>query len=62
MPAVLKAMMRHADISATMKYYVGQDAESMADAVWKSEFMNTSMNTTEKEAKGGSEPFPVSGW
>ena len=26
--------MRHEDIGTTMKYYVGQNAEAMADAVW----------------------------
>ncbi|MEX2310641.1 MAG: tyrosine-type recombinase/integrase [Pirellulales bacterium] len=34
MPAVLQQLMRHADVQTTMKYYVGQDAEAMADAVW----------------------------
>jgi len=34
MPAVLKELMRHADISTTMKYYVGQNAEAMADEIW----------------------------
>ncbi len=34
MPAVLQQLMRHEDISTTMKYYVGQDAERIADAVW----------------------------
>jgi hypothetical protein len=26
--------MRHEDISTTMKYYVGQDADAMADTLW----------------------------
>lgn len=34
MPAVLKDLMRHQDISTTMKYYVGQNAEAMAAAIW----------------------------
>jgi hypothetical protein len=34
MPNVLRELMRHADISTTMKFYVGQNAEATADAVW----------------------------
>lgn len=34
MPNVLRELMRHTDIATTMKYYVGQNAESAADAVW----------------------------
>ncbi len=36
MPTVLRELMRHEDISTTMKYYVGQNAEAMADALWAS--------------------------
>jgi integrase len=35
MPAVLKELMRHSDISTTMKYYAGQDVSAMEDAAWK---------------------------
>jgi len=34
MPAVLKDLMRHRSIDTTMKYYVGQNAEAMADVLW----------------------------
>ncbi len=34
MPPVLQQLMRHEDINTTMKYYVGQNAEAMADVVW----------------------------
>ena len=34
MPAVLQRLMRHADISTTMKYYVTMDADSVADELW----------------------------
>ena len=34
MPNVLRELMRHEDISTTMKYYVGTNAEATADAVW----------------------------
>jgi len=35
MPPELRELMRHADISTTMQYYVGQDAESTAAALWR---------------------------
>jgi hypothetical protein len=34
MPTVLRELMRHADISTRMKFYVGQDAEATADVLW----------------------------
>ena len=34
MPTVLRELMRHEDISTTMKYYVGQNAEATADLLW----------------------------
>ncbi len=34
MPAVLQSLMRHEDVQTTMKYYVGEDANAMADAIW----------------------------
>ncbi len=34
MPQVLQEMMRHDDISTTMRFYVGQNAERAADAIW----------------------------
>ena len=34
MPTVLRKMMRHASIETTMAYYVGNDAEATADALW----------------------------
>lgn len=43
MPAVLKELMRHADIGTTMKYYVGQNAESTADDLWRNH--GTAINT-----------------
>lgn len=32
MPAVLQQLMRHVSIETTMKYYVGRDADAVADA------------------------------
>ncbi len=34
MPAVLKRLMRHADIGTTMAYYVDLDAAEVADQLW----------------------------
>lgn len=34
LPAELRELMRHADIQTTMRYYVGQEAETTADALW----------------------------
>lgn len=41
MPAVLKELMRHADVGTTMKFYAGQNAEAMADAVWEAASRST---------------------
>lgn len=47
MPAVLKRLMRHADIGTTMRYYVDQDAATIADDLWqKFGNGNTSGNKT----------------
>ncbi|QDU27765.1 Tyrosine recombinase XerC [Anatilimnocola aggregata] len=35
MPVVLQQLMRHEDISTTMRFYVGKNAEATADAVWE---------------------------
>jgi integrase len=34
MPQILMQLMRHEDISTTMKYYVGREAEATADVIW----------------------------
>jgi integrase len=34
MPAVLQELMRHESIGTTMEFYVGQNAEATAEAVW----------------------------
>lgn len=34
MPVVLQELMRHESISTTLRYYVGQNAEATADAIW----------------------------
>jgi hypothetical protein len=34
MPAVLQQLMRHESVETTMRFYVGQNADATADAVW----------------------------
>jgi integrase len=36
MPAVLKQLMRHASIETTMRYYVGIQADDVAEELWRS--------------------------
>lgn len=35
MPQVLKELMRHESIDTTLRFYVGQDAEKIAEEIWK---------------------------
>jgi len=35
MPAVLQQLMRHESIDTTMRYYVGRNAESVAEEIWR---------------------------
>ncbi|MBA4105211.1 MAG: hypothetical protein C0485_05590 [Pirellula sp.] len=35
MPPVLKELMRHTDVSTTMKFYVGVNAQATADELWR---------------------------
>jgi integrase len=44
MPHLLQQLMRHEDINTTMRYYVGRNAETTADALWDA-VANTSANT-----------------
>jgi integrase len=56
MPQILMQLMRHEDISTTMKFYVGKEAEATADVLWaaiepKREQGNTSGNTRLQSAR-----------
>jgi hypothetical protein len=44
-PALLIELMRHADNGMTMKYYVGQNAELMADTIWQAAAQSQSCRT-----------------
>ncbi len=35
MPAILRKLMRHANVQTTMKFYVDLDVDDMADDLWK---------------------------
>jgi integrase len=53
MPAVLRRLMRHKDVSTTLKYYIDQDVEDIATDLWvaykKSNNGNTHGNTTQEK-------------
>ena len=54
MPTVLRELMRHADISTTMKYYVGQNAEATAETLWSAvgdTFSDTPSTSTSPSAE-----------
>jgi len=52
-PATLQLLMRHKSIETTLKYYVDQDGDDVADELWKahSPRSNTLGNTPPKSAK-----------
>ncbi|MCE9529369.1 MAG: site-specific integrase [Planctomycetales bacterium] len=53
MRVTLKRLMRHANISTTMKYYVEHDVEKIADELWQqfpTAKSNTFGNTSQKDA------------
>jgi integrase len=69
MPAVLKRLMRHADIATTMGYYVDMDADEMAGDLWAKfgtetgntlAAGNTLGNSGPKEAENEQSPTVVS--
>jgi len=45
MPQILMQLMRHESIETTMKFYVGRNAETAADALWNAMPSNTSGNS-----------------
>jgi len=61
MPAVLQQLMRHEDIQTTLKYYVGQDAEAMAQKLWASHVGTLVDTTTASETSVSENPLKTSG-
>ena len=52
MPQVLMTMMRHANVQTTMRYYVGRNAETAANAAWEAYSNNgpsTEMSTVDQK-------------
>jgi integrase len=45
MPQILMELMRHESIETTMKFYVGKNAQTTADVLWKAVSGNTSGNS-----------------
>jgi hypothetical protein len=62
MPAELRELMRHTDIQTTQKFYVGQDAETTAGALWAAYRKGApgprshTRSHTEPDATNGGEP------
>ncbi|MGY8768923.1 MAG: site-specific integrase [Pirellulales bacterium] len=50
-PAVLMRLMRHSTIQTTMKYYVGQEIDSVFDAMQESEAPYTIADTSDQTEK-----------
>lgn len=53
MPTVLMVLMRHESIDTTMRYYVGRNAETVADSVWSAASTSTSVSTRQTAEKAG---------
>lgn len=62
MPVVLQQLMRHESIDTTLRYYVGQNAESTADTVWEAASRNSNVycNTRPEAPKMGDLESPES--
>ena len=56
MPAVLQRLMRHAEISTTMGYYVDLDADAMADDLWAKHTPGNIPGVGNKSGNIGAEP------
>jgi integrase len=60
-PATLQLLMRHKSIETTLKYYVDQDADDVADELWKAysglgnTLGNTPPKSAQKDEKGSAE-------
>ena len=50
-PATLTLLMRHESIETTLKYYVDQDADEVADELWKSYPVASPQEATKSEPK-----------
>ena len=63
-PATLQLLVRHKSIETTLKYYVDQDADDVADELWRSQAAsgnspgNTPSIAHKKAEKGSDEHSP----
>jgi integrase len=46
MPIVLRKLMRHSSIETTLRYYVDQDADELAEGLWKEYGAETGSGST----------------
>ena len=55
MPQALMQLMRHESMETTLKYYVGRNADKVADAIWSTEAdpLYNSLNSTENQDISG---------
>lgn len=51
-PATLQLLMRHSSIERTLKYYVAQDADDVAEELWMGEAIRE-MNTNAEQSASG---------
>lgn len=57
-PVTLQRLMRHKSIGTTLKYYVDQDADEIADELWRNHgVINTFINS--RSSEGPDEPKPA---
>ena len=63
-PVTLKLLMRHQQIETTMRYYVDQDADDVADQLWKSHGVGTFVGSSPPSSIGSAKetPQPVTGY
>ena len=56
-PATLQLLMRHRSIETTLKYYVDQDADDVADELWRTHraLGNTPTTASQESEKGSSD-------
>jgi len=57
-PAVLKRLMRHADIETTMRYYVDLDADDIAAELWQSYDSSVGVGTRPNQAEPDTHRLP----
>jgi len=57
-PATLQLLMRHQQIETTMRYYVDQDADEVADQLWKAHEVGTLVGSRPSSSIGTASKKP----